>query len=370
MVIKQYLRKNVIARRMATCCRKIIYLKSNDFRLLKESKGKRRLIYLSEIDHGNLGDHAINYATKEFLKPYESEFNKKIFINRKYCLASIREIGKETSDRDVIVVPGGGWIGTLWRESGELFIKILECCSESKIIVFPQTITFEKTEYGQQQERDLYVAIQKCRSLLLMVRDQKSYNFLKEKMPKESGNVQYLLAPDIALSIDPNLHYQRNNTIGFCFRQDKEKVVSEALLLEIKRELMQQGNEVINFDTVMKEHINPKERENGLFKLWTDIAKMKLVITDRLHGMIFAAITNTACIALNNSNGKVVAVYELWLSWNKNIRILDISEVNWKEDFHQMLATVGNNDDCDNLTKNNELNISFQIMHDKVRNFL
>lgn len=34
------------------------------------------------------------------------------------------------------------------------------------------------------------------------------------------------------------------------------------------------------------------------------------MITDRLHGMIFAAITSTPCIALRNSNHKIEYSYE------------------------------------------------------------
>ena len=38
--------------------------------------------------------------------------------------------------------------------------------------------------------------------------------------------------------------------------------------------------------------------------------KAKVVITDRLHGMIFAAITSTPCIALGNYNHKIKSCSE------------------------------------------------------------
>ena len=38
--------------------------------------------------------------------------------------------------------------------------------------------------------------------------------------------------------------------------------------------------------------------------------KAKLIITDRLHGMIFAAITSTPCIALGNYNHKIKSCSE------------------------------------------------------------
>ena len=37
------------------------------------------------------------------------------------------------------------------------------------------------------------------------------------------------------------------------------------------------------------------------------------MITDRLHGMIYAYLTGTPCIVLDNVSGKVSHVYDLWL---------------------------------------------------------
>ena len=45
-----------------------------------------------------------------------------------------------------------------------------------------------------------------------------------------------------------------------------------------------------------------------------DMRKSSLVITDRLHGMIFAVITGTPCIVFSNYNHKVKGTYE-WISY-------------------------------------------------------
>ena len=45
------------------------------------------------------------------------------------------------------------------------------------------------------------------------------------------------------------------------------------------------------------------------------------MITDRLHGMIFAAITGTPCVVLQNNNHKIKATYESWLRPLKHIRL-------------------------------------------------
>ena len=54
-------------------------------------------------------------------------------------------------------------------------------------------------------------------------------------------------------------------------------------------------------------------REFEVERKFDEFRRARLVITDRLHGMIFAAITGTPCIALNNSSGKVEGVWSLWL---------------------------------------------------------
>ena len=61
--------------------------------------------------------------------------------------------------------------------------------------------------------------------------------------------------------------------------------------------------------------IYESRREEELRKKWDYFANHKLILTDRLHGMIFAAITGTPCIAFDNCSRKVSGVYE----WIKNI---------------------------------------------------
>lgn len=44
------------------------------------------------------------------------------------------------------------------------------------------------------------------------------------------------------------------------------------------------------------------------------IEACSVLVTDRLHGMIFAYITGTPCIVMDNKTNKVFGVYEEWLS--------------------------------------------------------
>lgn len=57
----------------------------------------------------------------------------------------------------------------------------------------------------------------------------------------------------------------------------------------------------------------PEFRKKFLTKQWKQIAKSSIVITDRLHGMIFSYLTQTPCIVLANNNGKIKSAYTDWL---------------------------------------------------------
>ncbi|MFX0112804.1 polysaccharide pyruvyl transferase family protein, partial [Bacillus pumilus] len=54
-------------------------------------------------------------------------------------------------------------------------------------------------------------------------------------------------------------------------------------------------------------------RLDELSTLWTELSKAPVVVTDRLHGMIFCAITQTPCVVLRSFDHKVMEGYE-WVA--------------------------------------------------------
>ena len=64
-------------------------------------------------------------------------------------------------------------------------------------------------------------------------------------------------------------------------------------------------------DTIVDFPFSQKMRGKVLENKLNEFKKAKLVLTDRLHGMIFAAITGTPCVAMDNYNHKVRGVYQL-----------------------------------------------------------
>lgn len=65
---------------------------------------------------------------------------------------------------------------------------------------------------------------------------------------------------------------------------------------------------------VAVEDCQPNTYEKTLEQFWDLLRTRKVVVTDRLHCMIFCAITQTPCVVLPNSNHKIKGTYEAWLS--------------------------------------------------------
>ena len=108
----------------------------------------------------------------------------------------------------------------------------------------------------------------------------------------------------------------------FCLRGDLEKQADTKVLESIKRELVVRGYEVLETSTVSGRNISKQEREQSVREKLEEFSQAELVITDRLHGMIFSAITSTPCIAMDNLSRKVSGGYE-WLKYLEYIQMVE-----------------------------------------------
>ena len=118
---------------------------------------------------------------------------------------------------------------------------------------------------------------------------------------------------------------KKDTDILICLRKDKEKVIDNKIgniILELKNRYSLKYT-----DTVINSFILPDKRKEYVEEKILEFVNSKIVITDRLHGMIFAFLTKTPCIALNNSSGKVLGVYE-WIKECGYIKVInDIEEI-------------------------------------------
>ncbi len=272
------------------------------------SSTKKVYVFLS-ADYGNFGDIAITYAQKEYLSSilpgYEIiEIPASKFYN--YILFLKRKITEE----DIITIVGGGNLGNLYEDLEEMRRTIIKKFKKNLIVSFPQTIIFSNDDKGKKSLNKTKKIYSKHKKLILLAREVKSFNRMKEVFLKN----EVYLVPDIVLWLKDKVPINncKSNKIGICIREDIERSISAASEELIRKKL--DNNKIENIHThINDENIIFEKKYEQLFNLLKEINNLKFLITDRLHGMIFAYITGTPCIVFDNNNHKIKETYEKWL---------------------------------------------------------
>lgn len=268
---------------------------------------ERRFILLDTPVHGNLGDHAIAVAELRLLQSicgsHVYEFPGREYYRFRHY------ISEYISPGDVILIQGGGFIGTLWAREEEMFLRILDTFSQNKIVVFPQTVYFEDTEHGVRERGRLNRAIDQCRDFTLFVREKHSYEYMRLHFP----SARVFCVPDLAACLDFPVRCRRTRTALFCMRKDHEKTLAPEILTSCREKLAENGYAPAYTDTIVNHPVTRATREAELHKKLTEFSGASIVVTDRLHGMLFSAVTGTPCLAFDNASHKVSGVYE-WIA--------------------------------------------------------
>lgn len=269
----------------------------------------KTMIILGTPTHGNLGDQAIAYAEREFLKLNYPEYC--IFEVSNGSVPYIARYLKKEINRDMILfIHGGGNLGNIYIYAEKIRRLIVKKLSNTPIISFPQSMIFESTKYGNYQLEKSNIAYSRNVNFRLVAREKISYMSMKNVFKR---NEVYLI-PDIVFSVEPKFNFKRNDVL-FLLRKDIEKDISSEDIKSVEK-IFEALNMVIDkSDTHIGdiENFSIKLRDELIFKKLEEISKHKIVVTDRLHGMIFSYITKTPCIVFSNSNHKIKSTYELFL---------------------------------------------------------
>ncbi len=286
-------------------------------KIITESKEKR-IFYLDAPDYSNLGDQAIALAIKEFSQRLFPEYEF-VEVLQKDVASYSKSLKNEIHRDDIIFLTGGGNMGDIYRIYEATRRYIIKRFPKNKIIVFPQTIDYSKTFWGRMSCNYSKRVYRKHKRLTLLAREKKSFKLMKQLY----GEERVFLCPDIVLSMNPTCIKSEQEKVGLCLRDDCESVLSEqdkeCLSTYLRKEKMS-FKSISTIATV--EHISGENRKGLVEEKLREFASMRFVITDRLHAMLFCAITNTPCVALANSNGKVRGVYD-WIKKYENITFLE-----------------------------------------------
>ncbi|WP_342563866.1 polysaccharide pyruvyl transferase family protein [Paenibacillus sp. FSL R7-0345] len=304
-------------------------------------RNKSKAIFVvGSPEHDNLGDHAITMAQMNFLQKAFPDYTL-IEIVADRLTSNWKCLMEYSTPDDIFALQGGGNFGIEYFREEEVRRKIISSFPNNKIILFPQTIYFGDTEHGRQELKKTKALYNAHKDLTLVAREKTSYGIMKEHFK----NNDVLLTPDIVMSLDITEPQRVRSGALMCIRADKEGIFNEAEKQQIHNSASQAFDKLTYSDTCIVRYITVEEREHELYTLWNQFKEAELVITDRLHGMIFAAITSTPCIALGNYNYKVVGSYE-WIKHLGYIKFTnDINQIpELIEELSQIPAPRYNND--------------------------
>lgn len=285
----------------------------------KEFDGDKKMFLLLSTDYSNLGDHAMTYAHKRYLSENYPEYQiYEILVGD--TMKMLYSIKKSLSPHDVITLKGGGNVGVEYFREELIRRKIVSYFPNNKIIMFPQTVYFPDTKFGKQEFNNSVRIYNSNPNFYSFFRDRVSYELMGPHLNKA------YLTPDIVLSLGKiDIEVENKSGAMTCLRTDVEGIYTENERKMVGELLKKEYCSVKCTDTIRDYKIELQDREIELINIWKEIGSAELLVTDRLHGMIFAALLGTPCIIFNTYNHKLRAQYE-WLKDLNYIKMVDLDE--------------------------------------------
>lgn len=317
---------------------KVIYLIGSRYNSkFSKYKNIKKIYYLATPSHGNMGDQAIAEASVQFFRDKFSEYEV-IEVYREEVNKYAKAIKKSINQDDLIFIHGGGNMGNLYVCEEETRRQIIKLFKNIPVISMTQTITFTSDEVGEKELEKTKLIYNNHPNLSLIAREKPSY----EKMKKEFINANILINPDIVLYLINQFKFEKEKRIRImsCLRQDKESVLGHKKD-EITDYLRKNYEDYFEYDTAIEERVPREKRTIKLNEMLNEFKKSQLVITDRLHGMVFCAITKTPCIVTKSLDHKVIGTYE-WLKDLNYIILVDDLTVETIEPLIQELLQLDN----------------------------
>lgn len=274
--------------------------------------GDKNIYFLMTPTYGNMGDQAIEYATRKFISDFFPEYNV-ISINLEKTLVALNTIEKTIKPNDFIILQGGGNFGDFYPYCEEVRRFVIKKIRNNIIVSMPTTLTYsnEKKELNKSER-----IINSNKNFINLCREKYSYDFSEYHFP----HCKNILCPDIAYYLDDiGSEYTQDRTmLCVCLRNDIEKVQTIDREKIIKK-LFDMSESIIISDTQLYRSIPNSIKNEEMKSIINKFRSYQLVVTDRLHGMILSYITRTPCIVFPSVDKKIVGSYE-WINNSNYIR--------------------------------------------------
>ena len=306
-------------------------IRSDTLEVLRtHTRGGDRIALLDFPSHNNAGDSLIYAGERQYLRDLQVQVDYVSDISTH----SDEMLRARARDR-TIFLHGGGNFGDRWPIHQEFRERIVSRYPDNKIVALPQGIDYARPDalkataliYGQHSD------------LTLLLREQRSYEIALAAFPH--NRVEY--CPDLAFGarIEASRRGSHVDVVKL-LREDSEQVDHGTIDLEHSSVQFDWG--LTGVDSVRLQAItlptrivyNFPKSTKFLYPLlprsYTQLVRLNLsaaqrilmmgsvVLTDRLHAAVLAAMMGKQVVALDNANKKVSGIYDAYLHRFDNVR--------------------------------------------------
>lgn len=278
------------------------------------TQGKRAFVFLS-ADYGNIGDIAISAAQRQYLKAVLSDYAV-VNIPISQTRLVIQSIQNQINPGDLVTIIGGGNMGGIYSDIEALRQLVIRSFPHHRIVCFPQTLDWDASTASERALQGIVKVYAQHSNMHVFARESISHHKLTELF-RAYANVTVGLVPDIVMSATAarlgTKEYSALGGILRCLRDDKERALSVAQYAQLDAALNRTGLIIEKTDThAGGSQLSEVQCAALLADKLSQFRAAKLVVTDRLHGMILCLLAGTPCLVLPNSNHKI---RQTWLDW-------------------------------------------------------
>ncbi|MEZ5114062.1 MAG: polysaccharide pyruvyl transferase family protein [Nocardioidaceae bacterium] len=286
---------------------------------LEKYRGKKKVVVALAGFYQNLGDMALTYSQKRLIEDVLPDHEVLLFSSND-SYRRMRALKNICTDDDIITTIAGGNMDDISRRSKTAVAISSENFLGTRSFLSPRPLLFRILRKAAQRKHSARTYGRHPR-LTIFGQEPETLQRMKAAFP--TTPIGY--CPDIVLSLQLENPETPRDGVLVCIRNDKEANLSPEQRELIRNQVLNLHENVTFRDTVdiAVEECTPETYESTLEGFWDLLRHQQVVVTDRLHCMIFCAITKTPCVVLANSNHKIEGVYRQWLSNLKYITFVE-----------------------------------------------
>lgn len=292
-------------------------------------EGLRTFVFLA-ADYGNIGDLAITAAQRNFLARL-APGRHVVPVPISATCEVLRSIRKQVVPGDLVTIIGGGNMGSLYPDIEELRQLVIRSFPNNRIVCFPQSLDWAQTPESDRALARIVRTYSRHPDLHVFARESVSRDKLRELFA-DHANVRVGNVPDVVLSASAaELGFDGQSTtagILLCMRDDRERALAPEPHVWLRATLDATGQAVTVTDThAGGARLDEAHCARLLADKLAQFAGARLVVTDRLHGMILSLVAGTPCLVLPNANHKIRQTWQDWLRDVPQLRFVEPAQL-------------------------------------------